>query len=454
MKSILRIACPLKSRANCMRVSVLFAVCAMTGSAMAAVTYSYENDGKTYVAEVSAAETAISDEAIAVLNANEVTNFVVRGSQRLVVDKSCTFTGDVYVNTPVRLGAEKSLGVGPGKIYVTGSDIITFGGTVEKEVLYNCGSSWGENTKLGAWGGYGTATFKKKITSSDGSLNIYPWANSCVVFEEGLDVASTGDIKVRQMAGGTLLFTNAPLVSTSSYPIKFVNGNAPLVDSSGFVVHLVFSVAGNDLVLFGHPQYRFTYGEMKTTVDWAFDNSGMRLDFANDSRFDLCGTSQRVGYLDFTCPSGNPSVVTNTLEAPATLYVTQTANATPAAIFGGNLSVDFSGNKITTIDYANTAKGGVTVNAGTLAFSENGSWANATNVTVKGSAKITIANAGALGKKTKVSLAANSSLEIASGLMVTVRSLTVGGVKMPDDDYTFGSGTLRVINPGLQLIFR
>ena len=153
-----------------------------------------------------------------------------------------------------------------------------------------------------------------------------------------------------------------------------------------------------------HSSYRFQRGELKTTVDWAFDNSSQIMYFANDCKWDLCGTSQRVGYLNFTCPSGNASVITNSFAAPATLYVTQTANATPAAIFGGNLSVDFSGNKITTINYANTAKGGITVNA--------------------------------------------------SGLTVTVRSLTVGGVKMPDDDYAFGSGTLRVINPGLKLIFR
>jgi hypothetical protein len=420
-------------------------VCAMAGSAMAEVTYSFENDGRTYVAEVNSSDPAISDEAIAVLNANEVTNFVVRGSGRLVVDKISTFTGDVYVTTPVRLSAEKSLGVGPGKIYVMESYIVMSGGTVEKEVSYYCGSSWGEGTRLGVWGGYGASTFKEKITSFDGSLSIYPWTNSRVVFEGGFDLASTGDIKVREMSGGTIIFTNAPLVSASSWPIKFVNGSS--APASGFAVHLVFSVAGNNLAILGHPNYKFTYSELKTTVDWAFDNSNMRVCFANDSRFDLCGTSQRIGYLDFTCASGNPSVVTNSLEEPAVLYVTQTADATPAAIFGGNLSVDFSGNKITTINYLNTAKGGITVNAGTLAFSEYGSWENATNVTVNGSAKITIANANALGRKAEVNLAANSSLEIVSGLMVNVRTLTVGGVQMSRGDYVFGGGTLRVSHP-------
>ena len=425
-------------------------------SAAAAVEYSYENDGKTYVAEVSVAETAISDEAIAVLNANEVTNFVVRGSARLVVDKSSTFTGDVHVTTAMRLSAVNALGIGPGKIYVKESNFAMSGGTIMKEVDFDCGTGWNNNTAIAGWGGYGTSTFEKAVTYSDGNLTVYPYTNSCVVFKGG--IVGPGTVPVRQCGGGTVVFTNMPISLGSGYPLSFYEQNH--FDTSGFASHFIFAVAGNSFQRYGHPTYRPAFHELKTTVDWAFDNANMAMHFGYDSKWDLCGTSQRIGYFDFTCTTGSPStsgnrsVVTNSSEASAMLYVTQTANATPAAVFGGNLSVDFSGNKTTTIDYANTARGGITVNAGTLAFSANGSWANATNVTVNGSAKITIANAGALGKKTKVSLAANSSLEIASGLMVTVRSLTVGGVKMPDDDYTFGSGTLRVINPGLILSFR
>ena len=123
---------------------VLVAVAAVSMIATAEVAYIYENDGKTYVAEVTSAETAISDEAIAVLNANEVTNFVIKGSQRLVVDKSSTFTGDVHVTSPVRIVAEKSLGIGPGKIYVTLKRITMSGGTVEKDVFFDCGTTWNE----------------------------------------------------------------------------------------------------------------------------------------------------------------------------------------------------------------------------------------------------------------------------------------------------------------------
>ena len=63
----------------------LSAACFMAGSAMATVSYTYENDDKTYVATVTSAETTISQEAINVLDSNAITNFVVRGTARLVV---------------------------------------------------------------------------------------------------------------------------------------------------------------------------------------------------------------------------------------------------------------------------------------------------------------------------------------------------------------------------------
>ena len=64
-----------------------------------------------------------------------------------------------------------------------------------------------------------------------------------------------------------------------------------------------------------------------------------------------------------------------------------------------------------------------------------------------GVGKITIANPNALGRRANVNLASNSSLEIASGVTVNVKTLTVGGVLQHRGDYTFGSGTLRVSHP-------
>jgi len=199
--------------------------------------------------------------------------------------------------------------------------------------------------------------------------------------------------------------------------------------------------------------------ELKTTVDWAFDNASMSVCLGHDSVWDLCGTSQRIGALKWRQRTGNLSVITNSLAAPATLHMGKFASywhgdsATPRILFGGNLSVVFEGDIDTKVDYPMTAAGNLTVNgdgpnqSSTLAFLSNGSWANATNVTVKGSGKITIANPNAFGSKANVNLATNSSLEIASGVTVTVKTLTVGGVQKPAGNYTFGSGTLSVSRP-------
>ena len=443
-----------------------FAGCLMMcAPVMATVAYTYENDDKTYVATVSeTGDFSISDEAIAVLNRNEVTNFVVNGTARLVVDKSSTFTGDVYAFSPLRLSAANSLGVGPGKIYVTTNKITTSGGTIDKEVYFDTLGKWGEQCGIGMWGGYGTATFKKKVSFSGGGFNFYPYVNSRLVFEGGFE--GPGCMTVRECRGGTIVFTNTPIRLTHNYPGNTAAGVGE-PDASGFSRHYIFAVAGNSLKRFAHPDYPFHIGELKTTVDWAFDNSSMYMHFGHDSRWDLCGTEQRVGQIDAQVPTGNPSVITNSSAKTATLYVGKPYGPgdTPANIrFCGNLSVSFDKNIwTTTIDYPMTATGDLTVlgnggggaNSAILQFSENGSWANSTNVTVKGVGKITIANPNALGRKANVNLASMSSLEIASGVTVCVKTLTVGGVLQHRGDYTFGGGTLRVSHPcGFQLSIR
>ncbi len=91
----------------------------------------------------------------------------------------------------------------------------------------------------------------------------------------------------------------------------------------------------------------------------------------------------------------------------------------------------------------------------TLAFTENGSWVNAANVTIKGVGKMTIANPDALGPKARLDLAFTSSLEIASGVTVTVAGLTIGGIEKAPGTYAFGDGMLVVPGPpGMRISIR
>ena len=443
---------------NVMKKTVFAGSLMMCASALATATYTYENDNKTYVATVTDDETDISQAAIDVLDADTVTNFVVCGTKRLHVDKGSSFTGDVNVNTSVRLSAPNSLGVGPGQIYVTTNKITMSGGTVDKAVTFNTLGLWGQQSGIGVWGPY-TSVFKKKVSFDGGGLNIYPYVNSKLIFEGGLE--GSGCIAFRELAGGTITFTNVPVKFTHNYPASAQNGYGT-PDSTGFSRHIIFAVAENSMTRFSHPTYPFTFGELKTTVDYAFNNTGMYMCFGHDSKWDLCGTTQCVGQIQAEVKTGNPTVVTNSSPKTATLYMGMMygPDSTVANIrFAGNLSVMFNKNIWNTIvDYPMTATGDLIIlgnggggaNSAVLNFTENGSWANATNVVVDGVGKIKIANPNALGKKTHLSLKSNSSLEISSGVTVTVRTLTVNGVQQPDGDYTFGSGTLHVTGvPGL-----
>lgn len=451
-----------------MKMASFAGILMMCVSSLATVTYTYENDNKTYIATVTDDETDISQAAIDVLDANAVTNFVVRGTKRLHVDKGSSFTGDVYLNTSVRLSAPNSLGVGPGQIQVTTNKVTMSGGTVDKAISFKTLGLWGEQTGIGVWGASVGATpyvgiFKKKVTFDGGGLNIYPYVRSRLVFEGGLE--GSGCIAFREMAGGTITFTNTPIKLTHNYPASAQKVGTP--DSTGFSRHIIFAVAGNSMTRFSHPTYPFSFGELKTTVDYAFNNTGMYMCFGNDSRWDLCGTTQCVGQIHAEVKTGNPTVVTNSSPKTATLYMGMMygPNSTVANIrFTGNLSVMFNNNIWNTIvDYPMTATGDLVIlgngsggaDSAILNFTENGSWANATNVVVEGVGKMKIANPNALGRKANVHLKSNASLEISSGVTVNVRTLTVNGIQQPRGDYMFGSGTLHVSHPcGFQMRIR
>ena len=80
------------------KLSLILAL-AMGFSAFAAETYSYEEDGKAYVVTVPTNETVtLSADAVAVLQANVITNFYKRGPGRLfITDITTNFTGHFWI---------------------------------------------------------------------------------------------------------------------------------------------------------------------------------------------------------------------------------------------------------------------------------------------------------------------------------------------------------------------
>ena len=437
--------------------------CLLSGAtAMAAASYSYENDNKTYVATVTSAETAISSEAINVLNSNAVTNFIKRGDKTLTVYNSGAnaFTGDVTIeNSSIVVGGTNPLGPS-GKISINNQRAFVFSkATVAKDVLF-AGGAWNDNTKISVWAGTSQLNGKLML-GGESNVVVTAYDGARMTFANGFEDApgSFAYPYFIPTKGSTFVFANRPVNMRSSFFIKPNTTQYPLA-SDGFAGRFVFSVAGNKMGNLGFDNgsadSRLNWCQLKTTVDYVFDVSAFgKVWMGHDSEWDLCGTTQRIKQLDVKVRTGNPSVITNSFATPATLYMGMmynywNGNAAPIIRFGGNLSVVFENNFYDTmVNYEMTATGDLIINGtGTLAFQENGSWANAANVAVNSTTgKITIANPNALGRKTNVSLKSNSSLEIASGVTVTVNTLTVGGVQKPAGNYTFGSGTLSVLRP-------
>ena len=457
----------------------LSAACFMAGSVMATVSYTYENDDKTLVATVTDADTALTnyDEDQARFTAG-LTNFVKRGAKSLNVWENVanSFTGDFRIEENYLSFYANSLGINraQGKIQIHNGALVHVGNkhlTIARDIEYGCGGAWGGRS-IQVWSGH-TATISGKILIGDRNAYVYVYEGGTLDFTGGIEDTpgyDPGYFYIGAYSGSTVTFAEKPVKLARMFyfntPGYVANDPNKYRDATGYIGHYIFSTPSNTMGALGYANdsanSRLRFYDVTTTVDWAFDKSNMTVWWGNDARLDLCGTEQRVGQFDVLVDTGNASVVTNTSATPATLHMgmifTHGDSTIPPNIrFGGNLSVDFEGNIYNTyINYEMTAKGNLTVRGGTstLHFLENGSWANATNVTVTGSGKITIANANALGKRANVNLAANSSLEIASGVTNTVRTLTVGGVQQPDGYYMFGSGTLRVFKPGTRMIIR
>ena len=466
-------------------IGVAVAVAAYTPVAKAAISYSYENDDKTLVATVSDADTALttSAEDQARFTAS-LTNFVKRGAKSLNVWENVanSFAGDIRIEDGGNLSFyANSLGINraQGKIQIIQGHLVHIGNnkhlTIAKDIEYGCGGDWGGRT-IELWASGRTATISGKIYIGDRNAYVFVYGRGTLDIIGGIEDTpgvDPGYFYIGAYSGSVVTFAEKPLKLARMFyfttPAYVERAPDDYRDATGYVGHYIFSVPSNTVGSLGFrndsTNARLRFYDVKTTVDWAFDKTNMAVWWGNDARWDLCGTEQRVGQFDVSVATGNASMVTNSSATPATLHMgmifTHGDDTIPPNIrFGGNLSVVFENNIYTTrVDHVMTAAGNLTIagngnRASELWFLENGSWANATNVTVNGNGKMKIANPNALGKRANLSLASNSSLEIASGVTVQVRTLTVGGVQKPNGDYTFGSGTLRVFKPGTRLIIR
>lgn len=426
----------------------------------AGVVYTYENDGRTYVATVTGEATSISDEAIAVLSGNEVDTFIKRGEKTLNVDKCCSFAGDVifeggsesrnYAYNDMYFMSGAVFGNGEGTIHVKERGLGVAGCEINKKIVFDCGTTWAQLTGLKAYSG--ESTLKRKVTFSDRNFNIYPYSGSRLTFKGGFEGA--GYLLFQESGGGVVEFADEPV--SLSYPVTF--WEAHRTSSGGYWVEIILSAPGNIFSAFGHNESQkryFTSCKLSTTVDWAFDNPAMKMHIGADSLWDLCGTSQRVGHLNanslnYDSSQGTMTVITNSsTAAAATLHLNQTADTVLQVVFGGDLSVDFGGTKTTTVAHEMTAVGELSVSGGKLVFGKDGRWP-ASKVSIADGASMEISSGSTFRRETELSLSGTGALAIAAGeggvvVTQTVEFLTVDGVAQERGFYQMGDGVLEVL---------
>ena len=364
------------------------------------------------------------------------------------------------------ISGDNPLGTSGGVKVSAGASITFSGATSGKPVTVDTGvANWSSVTGFAVWGDNGASEQSGEVAvTGTGNFNLYIYSNNAkmgsMTFEGG--VVGEAVYPHFYISGGgetgtgysTVIMKNKPFVfgTTRALSLHAQHNNA-----NGLCGTMDIHTAGNVCGSFGHTSYRAERLNLLTRVDGAFAHPSMTLYCGNDFTWDLCGTAQNIGTINSVHTSGNPPTVTNSSEAAASLAVRQADTAECRVVFAGNLDVAFNidTGKTLTVSDAMPATGSLTVTGGTLALSANGTWNGASAVTVGVGGKVTVANSRAFGRKTSLSLVSSASLEVASGVVVRVGSLSVGGVPYaPGTTHQFGDGMVTVGGGGVMLIFR
>lgn len=333
---------------------------------------------------------------------------------------------------------------GDGVVTLGNSQLILHGGVIERPVTLS-----GQNNKYYWFNVHGTNTFAKPFRQTVGAYwRPYFNINSRTVFEDGATVQC--DVFVTGGAGSEIIVRGKPWrhESTSS-------GVCALECEGSTTVR--FEVAGNRPV-----RLKINGGKAVCGVDDPFV-SGTALYMNNAAgRLDLGG--HNASFDSLATRSGG----TVTSETPGMLKLTaQNAVVTNTAVkFTGEAGFGMSGTGAVFFNAAMESTASLAVSKGRLGFTANGSWCNATNVTVSGTGRLVVAKARTISAAANMAIADSGVVEIPSGVVLRVASLTVDGVTVASGMYgsadsaankTYqahfaGSGALAVGRSGFVLI--
>ena len=258
---------------------------------------------------------------------------------------------------------------------------------------------------------------------------------STVVFEGGF---SWGAAYFQPASGGSSgnpgiwIFRNKPAVCTGSGPLELSSYQT-----------FRFAAQDNRMTIKMGGTYSRVYGD----CDYAFSNYTAKINFAGlantYSFLELNGFDQEVGNLSLEKGSKTQTDPRIRSSSPARFSFSQSSdNINSNVAFTGQIDLVKKGAASMTFARVYDATGTVSVAEGTLAFADNCTAPNVTNVTVAGGT-FSLGRPQALAKAVVLEISddAASIVDLADGVRQRCSALFVGGRRMPSGTYgAAGSG--------------
>ena len=307
---------------------------------------------------------------------------------------------------------------------------------------------------------------------TSGTTNVF---NAPFAFSDSESGISRPHFAGRMVFAGGLTHSGYRFIPAGTGDGNVVVTNSPMVCSGGLQ-----SDASSAYWLYATGNSFGTWGvalnngaSFNCEVDYALNDANMPFRIGNYSKLKFNGHSQRIGSLLFTNTKGGWETTTDSLissvGSPATLYFTQKSIATNAATqITGLLSLSKDGPAEFAVGRAIASTGTLEVSEGRFAFTPNGTWAGATNVTVRASGELVISRSDTFGRKVALELSGEGRIVLGEGVAQPVAKMTINGLqcsggtwgssasgaKNIDDGRFSGTGVLVVRPVGLRVIVR
>ena len=407
-----------------------------------------------------------------VLGANSAT-WSIAGARLNIRSSNSNLPDTVNCTTHIGLYTDNALGGSNTTAYMKEKRLFHFVGTHTHDGGFSCDSAQSSQDQNSFFAlEQGTTTFRGKVEGT--ALNQMYWS-----FSDGASAVFAGGYRY---TGNNASATFAPL-----YAGVFTVTGTPMNVTRAYVGYgvddpqtLNLNVASNKTTRGLHLVAGAT---LNTTVANALYvqedvpggvtlNAGTTWNLSADQGVNLLNGVGTTA----TITSANGSALTLSDNAFNTVKSGETPNAyksgivsltgtrvlTNNVVFAGNVSFTKTGVLEHNLRGVSTSTGTLTVTGGRLAFLDDGSWNNVSNVVVAGSGTLVVPDRNRLGVKTaeiSIDTTNGASIEIPSGQSVSCRNLIVDGQKLPQGTRyvgpgVTGGGAIVVGTGGVVLIFR